>query len=97
MACALLARAARRVASGIAVLVDFLDVPGVVLGGPAWNRLRAAFLPALEDAVQRELVVARPGFRVVGSPVGEQIAAQGAAELVLDSFLAPHAGVLVMG
>ncbi|MBP2456885.1 putative NBD/HSP70 family sugar kinase [Clavibacter michiganensis] len=96
-AVALLARAARRVASGIAVLVNFLDVPRVVLGGPAWNRLRDAFLPVLEDAVQRELVVPRPGFRVVGSAVGEQIAAQGAAELVLDSFLAPHASVLVMG
>ncbi|WP_317229103.1 ROK family transcriptional regulator [Clavibacter sp. MX14-G9D] len=97
VAMALLSRAARRVASGIAVLVNFLDVPRVVLGGPAWNRLRATFLPVLEEAVQRELVVARPGFRVAGSPVGEQIAAQGAAELVLDSFLAPHAGVLVMG
>ncbi|ALD11648.1 ROK family transcriptional regulator [Clavibacter capsici] len=93
----LLARAARRVASGIAVLVNFLDVPRVVLGGPAWDRLRDAFLPVLEEAVQRELVVARPGFRVVGSAVGGRIAAQGAAELVLDSFLAPHAGVLVMG
>jgi predicted NBD/HSP70 family sugar kinase len=96
-AVALLARAARRVASGIAVLVNLLDVPRVVLGGPAWNRLRDAFLPVLEDAVRRELVVPRPDFRVVGSAVGEQIAAQGAAELVLDSFLAPHAGVLVMG
>lgn len=96
-AVALLARAARRVASGIAVLVNLLDVPRVVLGGPAWNRLRDAFLPVLEDAVRRELVVTRPDFRVVGSAVGEQIAAQGAAELVLDSFLAPHAGVLVMG
>ncbi|WP_317232323.1 ROK family transcriptional regulator [Clavibacter capsici] len=93
----LLARAARRVASGIAVLVNFLDVPRVVLGGPAWDRLRDAFLPVLEEAVQRELVVERPGFRVVGSAVGGRIAAQGAAELVLDSFLAPHAGVLVMG
>jgi predicted NBD/HSP70 family sugar kinase len=97
VAAELLARAARRVASGIAVLVNLLDVPRVVLGGPAWNRLRAAFLPVLEDAVQRELVVARPGLEVVGSAVGEQIAAQGAAELVLDSALAPHAGVLVMG
>ncbi|QIS40757.1 ROK family transcriptional regulator [Clavibacter capsici] len=93
----LLARAARRVASGIAVLVNFLDVPRVVLGGPAWDRLRDAFLPVLEEAVQRELVVERPGFRVVGSTVGGRIAAQGAAELVLDSFLAPHADVLVMG
>lgn len=96
-AAALLARAARRVASGIAVLVNFLDVPRVVLGGPAWNRLRASFLPVLEGAVRGELVVDSPRFAVAGSGVGEHIAAQGAAELVLDSFLAPHPGVLVMG
>jgi predicted NBD/HSP70 family sugar kinase len=96
-AAALLERSARRVASGIAVLVNFLDVPRVVLGGPTWDRLSAAFLPVVEGAVRRELVVPHDDFAVVGSAVGEQIAAQGAAELVLDSFLAPHAGVLVMG
>ena len=43
-----------------------------------------------------ELVVSRESFTVVGSAVGEQIAAQGAAELVMDHFLAPHASVLLM-
>ncbi|WP_022884622.1 ROK family transcriptional regulator [Glaciibacter superstes] len=92
----ILNRAARRVAVGIGVLVNFLDVPRVVLGGPTWNRLSGAFLPVLEDAVRHELVVSREAFAVVGSAVGEQIAAQGAAELVMDHFLAPRASVLVM-
>lgn len=39
---------------------------------------------------------ARQEFSVVGSTVGEQVAAQGAAELVMDHFLAPRASVLVM-
>jgi predicted NBD/HSP70 family sugar kinase len=95
-ASAILDRAARRVAVGIGVLVNFIDVPRVVLGGPTWNRLSGAFLPVLEDAVRRELVVSREEFTVVGSAVGEQIAAQGAAELVMDHFLAPRASALVM-
>jgi predicted NBD/HSP70 family sugar kinase len=95
-ALAILERAARRVAVGIGVLVNFLDVPRVVLGGPTWNRLSGAFLPVLEEAVGRELVVSRETFTVIGSAVGEHIAAQGAAELVMDHFLAPRASVLVM-
>jgi predicted NBD/HSP70 family sugar kinase len=95
-AAAILERAARRVAVGIGVLVNFLDVPRVVLGGPTWNRLAASFLPVLEQAVRHELVVSREVFSVVGSAVGEQIAAQGAAELVMDHFLAPRSSALVM-
>jgi predicted NBD/HSP70 family sugar kinase len=96
VAVAILRRAARRVAVGIGVLVNLLDVPRVVLGGPLWNRLSSAFLPVLDDAVRRELVVSRNDFCVLGSAVGEQIAAQGAAELVMDHFLAPRASALVM-
>ena len=96
VAAAILDRAARRVAIGLGVLVNFLDVPRVVLGGPLWNRLSASFLPVLENAVRQELVVSRDDFCVLGSVVGEQIAAQGAAELVMDHFLAPRASALVM-
>lgn len=95
-ASAILERAARRVAVGIGVLVNFIDVPRVVLGGPTWNRLSGAFLPLLEDEVRRELVVSRENFSVVGSIVGDQVAAQGAAELVMDHFLAPRPSALVM-
>jgi predicted NBD/HSP70 family sugar kinase len=93
----ILDRAARRVAVGIGVLVNFLDVPRVVLGGPDWNRLSGPFLPVLQDAVRDELVVSRDEFTVEGTSVGEQSAAQGAAELVMDHFLAPRASALIMG
>ncbi len=95
-ASAILERAARRVAVGIGVLVNFLDVPRVVMGGPTWSRLSTTFLPIIEDAVRQELVVPRIGFTVVGSALSEQVAAQGAAELVMDHFLAPRASALLM-
>lgn len=95
-ASAILVRAARRVAVGIGVLVNLLDVPRVVIGGPIWGRLTATFSPVIEDAVRRELVVSRDTFDVIGSSVGEEIAAKGAAELVMDHFLAPRASALVM-
>jgi predicted NBD/HSP70 family sugar kinase len=95
-ASAILERAARRVAVGIGVLVNFIDVPRVVMGGPMWDRLSGAFLPVIEDAVRSELVFSRDDFVVEGSTSGEQIAAEGAAELVLDHFLAPRAGALVL-
>ncbi|RWR16146.1 ROK family transcriptional regulator [Microbacterium enclense] len=92
----ILDRAAVHVAVGLGVLVNFLDVPRVVIGGPLWERLSPRFLPVLNDAVRRELVVARPAFEVSGSRVGERIAAQGAAELVMDHFLAPRATSLLV-
>jgi len=50
----------------------------------------------LDDAVRSELIAPRDPFSVEGSVVGEQVAAQGAAELVMDQFLAPRASALVM-
>ena len=92
----LLRRAAHRVAVGIGVLVNFLDVSRVIVGGPIWDRLSEAFLPVLEPAVRNELIVPRKSLTVAGSVVSEQVAALGAAELVMDHFLAPRASVLVM-
>lgn len=93
----ILGHAARRVAVGLGVLVNLLDVPKVVIGGPLWDRLSPAFLPVLPGIVERELVVARENIQVRGSAVGDQVAAQGAAELVVDHFLAPRASALMMG
>lgn len=92
-----LERAAERVAVGLGVLVNLLDVPRVVVGGPLWNRLSDAFLPVLPERVARELVAARDTVVVDGSAVGEHVAAQGAAELILDHFLAPRPSALMAG
>ncbi len=92
----ILERAAARVAVGLGVLMNLLDVPRVVLGGPLWNRLSDTFLPVLPDLVVRELV-AREHVTVEGSAVGEQVAALGAAELVMDHYVAPRPAALITG
>jgi predicted NBD/HSP70 family sugar kinase len=90
-----LERAAERVAVGLGVMVNMLDIPHVVLGGPLWDRLSGMFLPVLARLVERESVVSR-NVVVAGSAVGEHVAAQGAAELVMDRFLAPRPSSLMV-
>ncbi|BCJ37237.1 transcriptional regulator [Actinocatenispora thailandica] len=93
----ILARAARGVAVGLGVLVNLLDVPRVIVGGPLWNRLSETFLPVLPRLVTQELVATHDGLVVQGSAVGEHVAAQGAAELIMDHFLAPRHSALMVG
>lgn len=93
----ILERAAGRVAVGLGVLVNLLDVRRVVIGGPLWSRLRGTFRPVLPDLVAKEIVVAPDNISVEGSAVGEHVAAQGAAELIMDHFLAPRASALMVG
>lgn len=92
----LIDRSARRVATGLAVIVNLLDVDRVVLGGPMWSRISARYLALLPDLLAAELIAARRPIPVEGSAVGEHVAAQGAAGLVLDHFLAPRPSVLLM-
>lgn len=92
----LLDGAAAGIAAGLAVLVNFLDVDRVVLGGPAWSRLSSRLLEVLPGLVQPRLVAASAPLVVEGSAVGEHVAAQGAAALVLDHFLSPRPAALVM-
>ncbi|GAA1829203.1 ROK family protein [Microlunatus capsulatus] len=88
--------AARGLATGLAVMVNFLDVDRVVLGGPAWPRMSRRLLEVLPGLVQPQLVAASTPLVVEGSAVGEHVAAQGAAALVLDHFLSPRPAALVM-
>lgn len=87
---------AGRVATGLAVIVNLLDVDRVVVGGPMWPRVSARFLALLPDLLAAELVAARRSIPVEGSAVGGHVAAHGAAGLVLDHYLAPHPSVLLM-
>ncbi|GAB3396325.1 hypothetical protein GCM10027568_30210 [Humibacter soli] len=91
----ILERSAERVAVALGALVNLLDISHIVLGGPLWGRLSATFLPLLPSLVRKELIVARE-LTVSGSSIGEHIAAQGAAELVMDHFLAPHPSTLMV-
>lgn len=96
VAASIIDHSAARVAIGLAVLVNLLDVDRVVIGGPAWSRLSERYLAVLPDLLKAELVAARRPVAVEGSAIGEHVAAYGAAALVLDHFLAPRPSVLLM-
>ncbi|MGI8458499.1 MAG: ROK family transcriptional regulator [Propionibacteriaceae bacterium] len=91
----LLDDAAVGLAAGLAVMINFLDVGRVVLGGPIWSRISSRMLALLPGLIQPQLVAAA-SVVVEGSAVGEHVAAQGAAALVLDHYLSPRPSVLLM-
>ncbi len=92
----LIDRSAAGVARGLAVMVNLLDVDRVVLGGPAWSRLSSRYLELLPGLITPELVATRRPLVVDGSAAGEDVAAQGAAALVMDHHLAPRSATLLM-
>jgi predicted NBD/HSP70 family sugar kinase len=92
----LLDEAAAALAEGAAVLVNALDVDRVVFGGPIWSRISSRMLAVLPELIQPQLVAARSPLIVEGSAVGEHVAAQGAAALVLDHYLSPRPSALLM-
>jgi predicted NBD/HSP70 family sugar kinase len=92
-----LERSAARVAKAVSVITNLLDVDRVVFGGPYWARLSSLYLkrvPELLDALTIARSVHRIG--VVGTGVGEDVGAVGAACLVLDEALAPRAARLIL-
>ncbi len=92
----LLDEAAAALAEGAAVLVNALDVDRVVFGGPIWARISGHMLAVLPELIQPKLLAARSPLIIEGSAVGEHVAAQGAAALVLDHYLSPRPSVLLM-
>lgn len=97
-AAALIDRSAVRVARGVSIMTNMLDLDRVVFGGPFWQRLSRAYLeriPALLD----ELTIIRKihTVEVVGTGVGEDVGAVGAACLVLEQAHSPSAQRLLLG
>lgn len=95
-ACEIIDRSAQRVAVGLGVLVNLLNVERVILGGPLWPRLRKRYLELLPGSTSAELVATAATLRIEGSRAGDNVAAKGAAELVMDHFLGPRPSVLVI-
>lgn len=91
----LLRIAGRDLAAGVAPLLNFLDLDTLVVGGPVWPRLAAHQLPVLQQSLP-PMLAARDELEVRTSRLAELGAAQGAAALVLDHFLAPRPAGLVM-
>ncbi|WP_114558942.1 ROK family transcriptional regulator [Desertihabitans aurantiacus] len=91
----LLRTAAADLTVGAATLLNFLDLDTVVVGGPAWPPLERHQLPVLAATLPR-LMVAHQEVQVRGSRLAADGAAQGAAALVLEHFLAPRTSGLLM-
>ena len=94
---AVLDRAARLIAAVLVSIINLLDVDEVVFGGPAWarvaDRFRTVIAPILNHSPDR---VTRHPVRLSDASVGEDVAAVGAACLVLDGTLSPRPSALLI-
>jgi predicted NBD/HSP70 family sugar kinase len=94
---AILADAARALARAIVVIVNLLDIDQVIFGGPFWAPISPAVLSALPDAVRGDpaLIVSHP-IRFSASAIPIDVAAVGAATLVLDNTFSPRPSALLL-
>ncbi|MFS0854497.1 ROK family transcriptional regulator [Microbacterium sp. 179-I 3D4 NHS] len=90
-------RAAGHTAVLVADLSNLLDVDRVVLGGPFWSPLSATYLEVIPPLVERASATrALRSVPVVGTVVGDDVGAVGAACVVLDGILTPRASTLLL-
>ncbi|MCU1422553.1 MAG: family transcriptional regulator [Microbacteriaceae bacterium] len=93
----ILERAAGFIASGLVSIVNLLDVNEVVFGGPAWSRFGHRYRELIADLVSESPDrTTRYRVKTRDSSVGEDVAAVGAACLVLDASLSPRPSALLI-
>ncbi len=93
----ILDRAAGRTARAVAVLTNMLDVDRVVFGGPAWQRLSERYLDRVPPLLEAYSATgALRSVPVVGTGVGDDVGAVGAACLVLERTFTPSATRLLL-
>ncbi|MFJ4219752.1 ROK family protein [Curtobacterium luteum] len=96
-ACALAADTGRAMGNAAVLIVNLLDLDRVVFGGPFWSRIASAALPAARSAiVDSPLLVPKHPIAVEDTDRGADVAAVGAACLVLDAALSPRASTLLI-
>jgi predicted NBD/HSP70 family sugar kinase len=89
--------AASHLARAVVVVVNLLDLDEVVFGGPFWEVIAPYVLAELPDEVRSsEALVARHPIAIVTSSIGEDVAAVGAACLVLDHAFSPRPSALLI-
>ncbi|NDL55504.1 ROK family transcriptional regulator [Phytoactinopolyspora mesophila] len=97
-AVAILDRSAVRVAKAATDVVNLLDLDRVVFGGPFWSRLEQRYLQVIPPLLEAEATMRNVhAVDVVGTSVGEDVGAIGAACLVLDNSLSPRPSSLLIG
>ncbi|MEV6174042.1 ROK family transcriptional regulator [Streptomyces sp. NPDC051954] len=91
-------RLAIRIGRGVCAAATLLDVDTVVFGGPTWQLLADRLLATIEPMVARSpFVKATHPTAVVSTTLGENVAAVGAASLVLDRALSAQPRSLLLG
>ncbi|MET0715060.1 MAG: ROK family transcriptional regulator [Microbacterium sp.] len=88
---------ASRVAVAVVTIANLLDLDRVVFGGPYWAAVSGVLLPRLGDLINSSaaLVTTHP-VAVAESAAGDDVAAIGAACLVLDNVLSPRPSALLI-
>jgi len=90
-------RAARRLARSIVVIINLLDLDEVILGGPFWAAIEPFMLRDLESAIASSAaLIPKHPIAVVSSAIGADVAAIGAACLVLDHAFSPRPSAMLI-
>ena len=85
------------IAEGLVAIVDLLDVDRVVFGGPFWHPLSAMLLERIPPLVsQSRFLVLSHSIAFHKATVGQDVAATGAACLVLDHVLSPRPSTMLI-
>ncbi|WP_285724408.1 ROK family transcriptional regulator [Psychromicrobium xiongbiense] len=96
-AVAVMERAAGRFATIVSAQASLLDLDHAVFGGPFWKYFEPTFLKVLPSKIAELSVTSKVhGFGVVGTHVGEDVGAVGAACLVLEDTFGPNAASLIL-
>ncbi|MBT2499682.1 ROK family transcriptional regulator [Agromyces sp. ISL-38] len=88
---------AGRIATAVVTVANLLDLDTVVFGGPYWNLVSPLVLARIAELVNSSdaLVTTHP-IAVTVSAIGDDVAAVGAACLVLDDVLSPRPSALLI-
>ena len=90
-------RAGSHLARAVVVLVNLLDLAEIVFGGPFWEIVAPWVLEVLPGEVRAsEALVAKHPVGLVTSTIGVDVAAVGAACLVLDHAFSPRPSALLI-
>lgn len=94
-AAGILDRSIRNTAFYLSNLAALLDIDRVVFGGPSWSRVERRYLEQLPARMAEiDMSILTHPVLVQGTAVGEDVAAVGAACLVLDETFSPRVGRL---
>lgn len=92
-AAGILERSIRNTAFYLSNLAALLDIDRVVFGGPSWSRVERRYLDQLPARMAEiDMGILTHGVQLESTAVGEDVAAIGAACLVLDGTFSPRVG-----